>query len=245
MDGSQRIPDSTPLTVISPHLDDAVFSCGQLLTLHPNSTVVTVFAGRPPVYRELTAWDEASGFRTEDDVVALRRQEDSSALGLLGARPVWLDFCDAQYGCPPNIDDIADHLEKAIVSASQRTVFMPLGLFHSDHKIAHEAALRAMERLPKLSWFAYEDTLYRRVRGLLEERLRLLLDAGIVAVPAGHSSECGLEEKRRAVQEYRSQLKALSMPGYPGHGDLLEQERYWRLATRNRSAGTHLSKGHR
>lgn len=35
------------LLVVSPHLDDAVLSCGCWLASRPGAAVVTVFAGRP------------------------------------------------------------------------------------------------------------------------------------------------------------------------------------------------------
>ncbi len=38
------------VVVVSPHLDDAVLGCGQLLAAWPGATVVTVFAGKPAVY---------------------------------------------------------------------------------------------------------------------------------------------------------------------------------------------------
>src|SRR5689334_10074107 len=90
-----------PVVVISPHLDDAVFGCGQLLALHPGSVVSTALAGRPPSYATVTGWDAAAGFRPGDDVIAARRAEDRAALQILDARPVWLDFTDDQYGRSP------------------------------------------------------------------------------------------------------------------------------------------------
>jgi len=53
---------SGPVAVISPHLDDAVFACGELLAARPGSVVITVLAGRPPRDLPLTPWDAASGF---------------------------------------------------------------------------------------------------------------------------------------------------------------------------------------
>src|ERR1700732_2299673 len=68
----------TPLTVISPHLDDAVLSCAQVLLAHPGSTVVTVFAGRPPDGR-WSSWDKAC-FRPGQDPMRVRQKEDRDAL---------------------------------------------------------------------------------------------------------------------------------------------------------------------
>src|SRR4051812_4728612 len=86
------LSDTEPVMIVSPHLDDAVFGCGELLGARPGSVVVTVFAGAPPTYETVTEWDALAGFRAGDDVMAARRAEDRDALAVLGARPVWLDF---------------------------------------------------------------------------------------------------------------------------------------------------------
>ena len=226
-----------PVAVVSPHLDDGVFGCGELLAAHPGSVVVTVFAGRPPRYGGPTAWDAAGGFRPGDDVVGLRRDEDRTALALLGARPIWLAFRDAQYGDPPSVDVVSGALEAAIREVDAPSVFIPLGLFHSDHHLAHEAALGVMRRRHERSWFAYEDAVYRRIPDLLEERLAALRRDGLIAGPPVSSSECGREAKRRAVRCYRSQLRALAAPGYPGYDAAFAAERYWPLAAGVRAAG--------
>jgi len=50
------------LTVISPHLDDAVFGAGELIAAHPGAIVITAFAGIPSG-DGLTGWDRDCGFR--------------------------------------------------------------------------------------------------------------------------------------------------------------------------------------
>ncbi|HEX2055146.1 MAG TPA: PIG-L family deacetylase, partial [Nitrospiraceae bacterium] len=93
------------LLVISPHCDDAVFSCGSLLAAHPGSIVATVFAQGPPPGRPLTEWDRTSGFQVGDDVMMQRRDEDRRALSLVSAQPLWLEFQDRQYGESPACHD--------------------------------------------------------------------------------------------------------------------------------------------
>lgn len=219
---------SHPVVVISPHLDDAVLGCGQLLAGHPRSVVITALAGRPPSYATVTGWDAAAGFRPGEDVIAARRAEDRAALEILDARPVWLDFTDDQYGHSPATGILACALEKAIAATALATIYIPLGLFHRDHELTHAAAVRVLLRHPGLSWFAYEEPNYRRVANLRAERLQALLGEAIIATPAG-SSHAGMDAKRRAVAQYRSQLRALASPGKPGTEDVFAPERYWRL----------------
>ena len=74
------------LLVISPHLDDAVLSCGALLLAHPGATVATLFAASPPAYTDpLNEHDTDCGFRPGDDTMAVRREEDVRAMRAVGA----------------------------------------------------------------------------------------------------------------------------------------------------------------
>jgi LmbE family N-acetylglucosaminyl deacetylase len=221
---------TNPVVVISPHLDDAVFGCGQLLFMHPGSVVITALAGPPACYETITGWDAAAGFRPGDDVIATRRAEDRAALAILHARPIWLDFPDDQYGHAPSENILAAALDRAVAATGLTTIYLPLGLFHNDHKLTHAAMLRVLDRHPGFAWFGYEEPNYRLVANLRPERFRALLAAGIIATPAGGSFDAGREAKRAAVAEYRSQLRALASPGKPGTDDVFAPERYWRLS---------------
>lgn len=227
-----------PVLVLSPHLDDAVFACGRLLASVPAPTVATIFAGRPPPRAPLTEWDRASGFLPGEDVIGARRDEDRAALGLLGARPVWLDFRDRQYGLAPRPDEIAARLEAVLAHCRPDAVFFPLGLFHSDHHLTYDAALLLLGRHPRLRWYAYEDRLYRRLPGLCEEKIEHLRRVGLAPRPIRFPEAAAAPvRKRRAVARYRSQLRALATPGRPGHQDVFGEEAYWRLATPVQAAG--------
>jgi LmbE family N-acetylglucosaminyl deacetylase len=227
---SSSRPSSKILAVVSPHLDDAVFGCGALIAAHRGSTVITVFAGRPRRPGPLPPWDVDAGFVDGDDVIARRRAEDRRALAVLSARPHWLEFPDAQYGGTPALADVTPALEAAIAATGARTVVVPLGLFHGDHHLAHAAALAVLVRRPDLAWLAYEDAMYRRIPGLLEERLGTLRQAGVSAVRARLDTGGASRLKPRALAAYRSQLRALATPGRPGHADALAPEGYWRLS---------------
>jgi LmbE family N-acetylglucosaminyl deacetylase len=214
--------------VISPHLDDAVFSCGRLLAAHPGSYVITVFAGRPRTNGPLLPWDRAAGFAKGQDVVGARREEDRAALAMLGAKPLWLDFVDAQYGVESKLPDIRKALAAALRTFAVRFVFFPLGLFHSDHRLVRRAAATLARRESDLRWFAYSEAIYRGIPGVETSGIESLRRAGFIPRRArlrlGASSQ-----KRRATQCYASQLRALAQPGYPGTRGLSADERYWRL----------------
>jgi LmbE family N-acetylglucosaminyl deacetylase len=212
-----------PVTVVSPHLDDAVLSCAGLIAGAPGTTVVTVFAGFPPARDAATApeflpgstfWDQASGFAEGDDVVALRRDEDRAALAQLGAVPQWLDFLDSQYVVEPRESagpaDIAAAIRAAIGQLRPATIAFPLGLSHTDHERTHEACFLLLTESPDLAenWIAFIDVPYRAVyREQADLRLARLRELGYELEPL--SFDLG-ERKIAALNEYPSQLKALA-----------------------------------
>lgn len=219
--------------VLSPHLDDAVFSCGGLLASLRDTWVVTVFAARPDAGMPLTEWDRAAGYGPDEDVIGLRRNEDRAALTMLGARPVWMKFLDSQYGASPRAARISAALKALMRTRMPETVFFPLGLFHGDHRLVHQAAIRLPTQYPRVTWFVYEDALYRRIPCLRDEKVTALRRAGWQPRRLRFiSPRSSLLRKRRAVARYRSQLRALHTPGRPGHEDIFSPETYWHISPR-------------
>lgn len=198
------------LVVVSPHFDDAVMGAGYLLAAHPGSTVLTVMAGRPTHAPDpVTEWDAAGGFVAGDDVVALRRVEDERALAVLGATPRWLEFVDHQYDELATIDRVVPALREALDALEPTAVVVPFGLANPDHDCVHRAAMRVMDERPQWSWFAYEDGGYANLPGLLAWRIRSLFNANRWPTPAVVAVSRDAEQKRRALECYRSQLAPL------------------------------------
>jgi len=222
------------IVVVSPHFDDAVQGAGYLLAGHPATTVVTVFAGRPPAYPATpTEWDALGGFKAGDDVVALRQAEDVAALGVLGAAPHWLDFSDHQYldkAQRYSPSDIAPPLASALRGLDPTAVFVPFGLANPDHDLTHQAARLVMGELPDLAWYCYEDAGYCNLPGLLAWRISALFRSGLWPTPAIVPVSLDPDRKHRALACYASQLPPLRAD------HLLDAriaapvpEQYWRL----------------
>jgi LmbE family N-acetylglucosaminyl deacetylase len=231
------------IVVVSPHLDDAVLGAAHVLGSYPGTTVLTVFAGRPPAYPEVpTSWDAQGGFRAGDDVAALRRREDESALAVLGAAPVWLEFPDHQY-LPreqrPQARDVASALVVALIAADPSAVFLPMGIANPDHVTTHEAGLLARAELTGAQrpssggprgWFCYEDHGYKHIPGLLAWRIAALFRSGLWPTPAIVPVDPDMQSKRRAIERYRSQVPPLEREH--ALSERLEAnvpEQYWRL----------------
>lgn len=212
-----------PALIVSPHLDDAVLSCGQLLADREHITVCTVFAGTPDDPATSTEYDHSCGFRNAGSAVALRRAEDVSALGLLKAKFVHLDFLDSQYdGQRGDPADIAIALRDVARRVHPEFVVMPLGLVHPDHERTADACVTAFGGFDQL--FAYED-LPSRV--LYPEsvpcRLDWLRSFGFEVTRDAPGGEGPIARKQRAVRSYRSQLWALNLHA------VLVPERFWRV----------------
>jgi len=217
---------------VSPHLDDAVLACGALIAASTRPVVLTLFAGRAPTGQPLTDWDRAAGFVEGEDVVAARREEDREALALLGAIPAWLDLRDDQYGGAGTPADIAPILATAVAARAPAALFLPLGLFHSDHLRASDAGLQVATDsamgATRQAVHLYEEPMYRLVDRVRDERLEALRARGLrLARRAFDVAADARARKREAIACYRSQLRALGTRN--GHADALAPERYWTL----------------
>lgn len=195
------------LVVVSPHLDDAVFSCGSLIAavaLVTQVLVVTVCAGAPEGV-EAAPLDRAAGFGTAMEAILARRREDEEACGRLGADVVHLDVFDQQYAPEKTADEIRAALLP--VTATAGTFLVPVGIRHVDHVLVARA-LRGRADL------AYAELPYR---ALWPEQVPTGLGDPVLEVPA-------TPQKMEAVGCYRSQIG----DGEPGES-LAVLERYYRV----------------
>ncbi len=173
---------------LSPHLDDAVFSCGGLIDRQVQSgdavSVLTICAGEPPP-------GESSDFAEElharwgvgDHSIAARKSEDLAACGLLGAAAIHMDVPDAIYRRAEDsgplyvseraifgslaatelglVEQVARALQELITETA--VVYCPLAVGgHVDHRLARRAA----ERLERTLHY-YEELPYAARQGTI------------------------------------------------------------------------------
>jgi hypothetical protein len=135
----------TGVTLLSPHLDDAVLSCWHVLSGPDEVDVVNVFAGIPNGRPAEAVWDRLTGARDSAQRMRDRLEEDRGALARAGRAAVSLPLLDAQYRgddpSPPVLDALAGRLARGTV------VYAPAALStHVDHRLVRDAGLALRRR---------------------------------------------------------------------------------------------------
>lgn len=184
------------MIVVSPHLDDAVFSAGQTIAANPGTTVATVFAGIPPE-GSLSPYDESAGFATSADAVRARRAEDDRAMVLLDSRNAHGPWLDGQYELDIDATAAIGWLHD-VIATTTGPVLIPLGLQHPDHEITHRLAVEAANDRQVV---LYEELPYRiQYPEIVAARLAAL---PVEPIDLGAGD---IDLKRAAVECYRSQM---------------------------------------
>ena len=208
---------------LSPHLDDAVFSCGGVIYQQTSSgeevLVVTIFAG-DPVEGQLSPYAQSLHERwgIGEPSVESRREEDMRACARLGAQYLHMSFPECIYrfgldGKPyyesdeaifgelhPAEGELQDHIASKLSEwySGEPSVYVPIGYGgHVDHKLVRGAVSRS-----NIQAHYYKDFPYA-IRG--EDAL---LDW---ALPSGEEHRTQLSDREfqiwaKAIMEYTSQL---------------------------------------
>ena len=221
---------------VSPHLDDAVLSCGRLMACHEGVTVVTALAGSPAGWDALTGWDAECGFVPGDDVVVARLSEDRAALAVLNAQQRTINGLDDQYGPQPGRSGIIRAgIESALVELAPRRCAIPLGLQHPDHIEVRRVALEvAADAQSPTTWTVYEDLPYgpNDPSGRFHnEAFAAFAEAGFLLSKLQPDLDSTMRLKAAAVECYASQVGALRRFN-PNFDRDIEIERHWSLERR-------------
>lgn len=134
------------LAVISPHLDDAVYSTWSWMVKAEHVTVISVFAGIPPENMAPSNYDRLT--RSSHPAVRMRqrRAEDEEVTSSNGWNSIHLDFLDAPYReGNPSVDELAEAI--SIAAETTELVLIPSAIgSHVDHILCRDAALSALAR---------------------------------------------------------------------------------------------------
>lgn len=241
---------------LSPHLDDAVYSCGGRIwrqgQLGERVAVVTVFSGAPDPDAPLSAYARQLHARWGQAEAVQRRQvEDVEALSLLAAEPIHWPYLDCIYRRTPDGDfpyasedalwgDVHGSDEGMIEELVYRVtslpltsggrLYVPLGVGgHVDHRIVRRVAEASGHLLTY-----YEDFPYARD----PQAVRAALAPGLWEPQLVPLSQQALEAKAAAIACYGSQISTFwgsrddveatvrAFAKHTGQGG--PAERYWR-----------------
>lgn len=214
------------LVVLSPHLDDAAFSCGGAIVTAVRSgkqvTVVTAFAGDAPVLVSPLAQRLHRSWRLDNDVVTHRRNEDRIALRHLGAESVHWRLPEAIYRVDsstcrplynelpqlfrsphPAEDDVLGQLMRNISRLpSDATMVVPLAAGgHVDHRLVRQAA----ERVGVQPRIYFEDFPYSAKPGELDRVIGNREKWRVITQTLNQSAR---RDKYLAAASYRSQIRS-------------------------------------
>ena len=161
--------------IISPHLDDAVFSLGGLISKeNTKTTIINVFSKVPekPLF---TFWDRMCGFTNSTKAMDTRLREDKLALFGLGIPEnsiKYLSYLDKQYR-----KDIKKYqkefklkiscdIEESIKDLLPNNIrlFIPMNALHKDHRLVRDIGIELYKKLYQdknnISLYLYQDMPY-------------------------------------------------------------------------------------
>ncbi len=220
---------------LSPHLDDAVLSCGglirRLIAAGDRVAVYTIMAGRPPrpLPQSPILADLHARWATTGDPVDTRRREDIRALASLGAlaRHATIPDCVYRVTYTPTGEPVAlypseESLWAAIHPADTAPLLLdatpllypqtdvlhiPLGAGgHVDHRLVRDWGQRLARANPTLEIFYYEEYPYSVTDGAVAAALAALAPA-LKLTPILHPlDEDTLTAKIAAIAFYESQI---------------------------------------
>ncbi|MDQ3008353.1 MAG: PIG-L family deacetylase [bacterium] len=223
---------------ISPHLDDAVLSAGlEIASLVKNKQtvlVITVFCrGSQAKSKDSQHFLSNSRATSADILFQRRRQEDTTAMQILGAKSLHLSYIDALFRKDsdqhlyPAFGDVFSgkvlHKDAALIDTLRAELhdllenhtnkitklYAPLGVgLHIDHIITHEVCQRLADR-----WSFWEDIPYQAEAAQTIKRLAELSWAGNNYTKETTFRPELAQLKKRAVSAYVSQIVGLEANG--------------------------------
>ena len=206
------------LVVVSPHLDDAVFSLGATLAEAAASGIdvvnVTVFAGVPESNELPSWWDRKAGFLSHGEAARRRRLEDEAGCRAIGVEPRWLAFRYGKY--PEDRSQIWSQLAPLLADAE--AILVPgFPLQHPDHVWVTKLVWEERALLPQVGFYVEQPY----AEAVLFRGGRLPEHGGGAADLVGESIAWSRSrpklvhwwQKQKGFAAYSSQLSAMKRPG--------------------------------
>ena len=212
---------------LSPHFDDAVYSCGaRIYTLTQQGHEVIIFtlmAGEPdfPIPDTPVLRDNHTRWQVGDNPIIARKQEDTQASTILGATTRYLDLADCIYrvddgealypsedslwkNIHPN-DPAINRLDSLTFSEAD-ILYAPLGVGeHVDHLIVRDWAWKLAQKHAVTVKFYLEYPYLRDTEKVEQAYSAFPTDLNRIKLPF---SEKAMQKKIQAMRAYQSQIKS-------------------------------------
>jgi LmbE family N-acetylglucosaminyl deacetylase len=211
---------------ISPHLDDAIFSCGGWIWEQTRRgqevEIWTICAGDlPPGPLSGLARSLHQSWNLSENAVKIRREEDRKACQIIGAVPRHFSFLDCIYRISPQGDafyetesglfggldpremDLIDRVRATLADClpEEAELIVPLGIGnHVDHELTRKAASRLEWSLSYYADYPYA----REIEG--QEILTFMEESREWQVENKEVSEQGLDQWWQGARAYASQI---------------------------------------
>ncbi|MDH3226982.1 MAG: PIG-L family deacetylase [Thermoleophilia bacterium] len=241
-----RLP-AGPLLIVSPHLDDAVFSCSALLGRGEPAEVLVAFAGFPnPPHRGEA--DSKAGFLDSDEAMTVRHSESRNAFADSPHTLTSMGLLPGQYVNGDRSESDRRWIVRAILDWLRRsqggTIALPAGAGardqwwrrgregrpsqDPDHLFARDAGLSALRGISDVRLWLYEEFPLMaggRADGAVK---RLCTGLGLTAGPFAFT--INRRDKAFRAGVFRSRRAELGQDLTPA--TLPVTERYWALSAR-------------
>lgn len=235
--------------IVSPHPDDAVFSCWSHLVAQDGSSVIVIFDGIPNT-DDLTPYDRFTGATSSKNRAHIRVKEDQEALARLGARRRSFSLLDRQYDESLAFRGELGRLLVDEFQTSESRVFIPASIGgHEDHLLARDSSLEALHPLSH-EVFLYADLPYAAYYGwapsITGGQESPYLNIGeyysrsletISQWKVGEALVVRLDQMEQARKEESMRMYATQFPAMEGgpsrwltHPDRIAYEVVWRLS---------------
>ncbi len=207
--------------ILSPHFDDAVFSCWNLLH-DKNVSVITVFAGIPPRGTR-TLWDRVCGEADSKVMVLKRIEENKTVLKANEVKSYNFNFLDRQYR--QDKLDVSKIVNSILKKTSEEDIvyYAPLAgsklWRHPDHIALREVGKELLKKGESVYFYAdipYMQMPSRTYESYIKEmdkRASALLDR-IVSTKIIQLTSKDQKAKVKAMKQYKTQYKMTNLTSF-------------------------------
>jgi hypothetical protein len=211
--------------VLSPHYDDAVLSCYNLLE---GAVVIDVFTR---AHESLSAWDRLTGATDPRARMLERKQEEAGVMRWLGLKYHELDYSRANFSQESLLAD----LERIIPPGSR--IYLPAGIgSHPSHTLTRDVALLLTGRelnlyadMPYAYQYGRDDGTHCNVSDYWQHSLDEVRTLGWEPGLQTESQVRDIFDKIALAKEYKSQYSALNRGTGGKLASYLETEIVWSI----------------